>query len=108
MCTPLLSLTLCDLLPLQRSFKALLKRLFKDISDVEDSIPETVKKIRGAKEVQLDAAILSHAVGFLAELAVGAPSARDRNTILAVLKQLHKAKPAVGPRSPPLSACGLC
>jgi hypothetical protein len=79
----------------QGSFKTLLKRVFKNLEDVEDSVPDTVKTITKAKEVSLEPSILSHAVGFVAELAVKTGVSRERKALLAVLKGLVAEKQAV-------------
>ena len=95
---PLLDLVLILLTAVpvsQNSFKAVLKRQFKDMDDVEDSVAEVVKAILKAKEVQLDPSILSIAVGFIAELAVKNGIAKERKTLLAVVAGLKTAKGSV-------------
>jgi hypothetical protein len=73
----------------------MLKRVFKNLEDVEDSVPETVRSITKAKEVSLDPSIVSHAVGFIAELAVKTGVSRERKALLAVLKGLAADKKSV-------------
>ena len=94
--------------PSHKSFKTQLKKLFKDVEDVDAA--DAVQKILKSKEVTTDGAVAEFAAAFLISKALEkAVAARDRKTLYAVLKGLVKARAAVCVHCVcPLLLCHAC